>query len=228
MGINSHVIWGVNWPSNEGQVTLEKRVSRLTRTSRCRVDAALKVCVSVRTRSCSDPRETRSYSDPRFEVRVCPWTRGSRFSWNTTFALEWGSHFEDLSLNEFYTAYTPSSLGHPLLTRLLLLLVLSSNWTHQQPRRWQHHHHQHSQQQHVPPSLRPLPCALKPARPPITSLCSSPDLSRPCVSPNPRLHHQRESFPPLAASSYASRVLPSKSFVSDDVQLTIEPNSGSN
>jgi len=52
----------------------------------------LKVRIEVKMRSSQVCvwKETRSCSDPRFEVCVCPWTRGSRCSWNTTFALKWG------------------------------------------------------------------------------------------------------------------------------------------
>jgi len=39
--------------------------------------------------SCSDPhlKWNAELLRPAFEIRVCPWTRASRFSWNATFTL---------------------------------------------------------------------------------------------------------------------------------------------
>ena len=56
---------------------------------RCRV-AQTRVWREMRC--CSDPSLKRNAEllKPAFEVRIYPWTRYSRFSWNTTFALKWG------------------------------------------------------------------------------------------------------------------------------------------
>jgi len=79
-----------------GPVTTETRVSRWTRTllfcvarrlqaSHSRVEVETRssqVRVEIETRSCSDSRLKRNAEllRPAFEVRVYPWTRGSRFS----------------------------------------------------------------------------------------------------------------------------------------------------